>query len=126
MTSPIPFVHLHTRSDYSLLDGTAKCSGILAKCQEFGMPAVAVTDHGNMSSCYEMCTTAGSFGVKAIPGCEFYIAPGSYLEKDSSQRHSHGFHLICLAQNYKGYQNLIKFLNLDKKKLLNLYYLLVH
>ena len=106
MTSPIPFVHLHTHSDYSLLDGTAKCSGILAKCQEFGMPAVAVTDHGNMSSCYEMCTTAGSFGVKAIPGCEFYIAPGSYLEKDSSQRHSHGFHLICLAQNYKGYQNM--------------------
>lgn len=102
----IPFVHLHVHTDYSLLDGTAKCSGILEKCKEYEMPAVAVTDHGNMSGCYEMATLAPGFEIKPILGCEFYVAPGSYLQKEAQQRHHQGYHLVCLAENYEGYQNM--------------------
>lgn len=103
---PVPFVHLHVHSDYSLLDGTAKVSGLLEKAKEFGMPALAITDHGNMSAAFELSTLAKSYGIRPIIGCEFYVAPGSYLQKEATQRHHQGFHLICLAENYKGYQNL--------------------
>ena len=103
---PTPFVHLHTHSDFSLLDGTAKIEAMLGKCKDFGMPALAITDHGNMSGCYELSTLAPNFEVNPIMGCEFYVAPGCYTDKNANQRHHQGFHLVCLAETYKGYQNM--------------------
>ena len=102
----IPFVHLHVHTDYSLLDGAAKCSSIVAKAAEYECPAVACTDHGNMSACMELKDCCAKKGIKPIFGCEFYVAPGSYLEKDSNTQDIRGFHLICLAETYEGYINM--------------------
>ncbi len=102
----IPFVHLHVHTDYSLLDGSETCAGIAAAAAEFGMPAVACTDHGNMSACYEFYNAVRGKGLKPILGCEFYVAPGSRLVQDNTVDHYQGFHLVCLAENYKGYINL--------------------
>ncbi|NLZ63931.1 MAG: DNA polymerase III subunit alpha [Lentisphaerae bacterium] len=102
----IPFVHLHVHTDYSLLDGTQRCKDIAAAAAEYGMPAVAITDHGNMSGCFELIKTAAEYGIKPILGCELYVANGSCLIKDSSKPHYQGHHLVCLAENHEGYVNL--------------------
>jgi len=100
------FVHLHVHTDYSLLDGIERCSDICKQAKEFGMPAVAVTDHGNMSACYEIIKEAKKAGIKAILGCEFYVAPGDCHVKDNKIPHYQGYHLVCLAENHEGYVNL--------------------
>ncbi len=102
----IPFVHLHVHTDYSMLDGAQRCPDIVDQAVKFGMPAVAVTDHGNMSACYEIIQVARKKGIKPILGCEFYVAPDSCLIKDQSLPHYQGYHLVCLAENYQGYVNL--------------------
>ncbi len=102
----LPFVHLHVHTDYSMLDGAQRCPDIVAQAVKFGMPAVAVTDHGNMSACYEIIQTAEKQGIKPILGCELYVAPDSCRIKDQSLPHYQGYHLVCLAENYQGYVNL--------------------
>ena len=102
----ISFVHLHVHTDYSMLDGAQRCPDIVDQAIKFGMPAVAVTDHGNMSACYEMIQVAEKKGINPILGCELYVAPDSCLIKDQSLPHYQGYHLVCLAENYQGYVNL--------------------
>ncbi|MBE0584741.1 MAG: DNA polymerase III subunit alpha, partial [Desulfofustis sp.] len=101
------FVHLHVHSQHSLLDGAIRVSDLLAKCREFEMEAVALTDHGAMYGALEFYTKAKKAGIKPIVGCEFYVAPGHRSEKKSSEA-GPAFHLILLAMNYEGYRNLMK------------------
>ncbi len=103
------FVHLHTHSQYSLLDGACKLDSVIALAKEYRMPALAITDHGNMFGAAEFYRKASRAGVKPIIGCEAYVAPGSRHDKrPSSSGPDGGFHLVLLARNQAGYKNLIK------------------
>ena len=103
------FVHLHLHTQYSLLDGANQIDPLIHQIKSFGQPAVAITDHGNMFGAIEFYRKAKDAGVKPIIGCEAYMAPGSRLNKDSTQlAHNDYYHLILLARNLTGYQNLIK------------------
>ncbi|MCX6958507.1 MAG: DNA polymerase III subunit alpha [Verrucomicrobiae bacterium] len=106
---PTPFVHLHLHSEFSLLDGAIRFNELIAKAADYQMPAVALTDHGNLFGAIEFYQTTKAAGIKPIIGCEIYIAPGSMHEKKST---SHGrdtaYHLTLLAMNDEGYHNLIK------------------
>jgi DNA polymerase-3 subunit alpha len=103
------FVHLHLHTQFSLLDGANQIEPLIQQIKSFGQPAVAMTDHGNMFGAIEFYRKAKDAGVKPIIGCEAYMAPGSRLNKDSSQlAHNDYYHLILLARNLTGYQNLIK------------------
>ena len=114
-----PFIHLHVHTDYSLLDGTEKCGAIAKMCKEFGMPYCAVTDHGTMSACYEFNTVMQKEGLKPVYGCEFYVAPGKYTEKNNQIPHYQGYHLVCLAETYEGYINMC---HLNEEAWINGYY----
>jgi len=106
---PSSFVHLHLHTQFSLLDGANQITPLVQQIKSFGQPAVAITDHGNMFGAIEFYRKAKEAGVKPIIGCEAYMAPGSRLNKDSSQlAHNDYYHLILLARNLTGYQNLIK------------------
>ena len=103
------FVHLHVHTQFSLLDGANQIGPLIQQIKSFGQPALAITDHGNMFGAIEFYRKAKELGVKPIIGCEAYMAPGSRLNKDSSQlAHNDYYHLILLARNLTGYQNLIK------------------
>ncbi|MBI4667310.1 MAG: DNA polymerase III subunit alpha [Nitrospinae bacterium] len=105
------FVHLHLHSQYSLLDGAIQFDSLLDKVTQCAMPAVAVTDHGVMFGAVEFFNAAIKKGVKPIIGCEVYIAPGSRFEKGPGSADPYAeryYHLVLLAQNKKGYQNLCK------------------
>ena len=105
---PPQFVHLHLHTQYSLLDGANQIDPLMKQIKGFGQPAVAMTDHGNMFGAVEFYRKAKEAGVKAIIGCEAYMAPGSRFAKDSGLAHNDYYHLILLARNLTGYQNLIK------------------
>jgi DNA polymerase-3 subunit alpha len=109
--SPAPFVHLHLHSQYSLLDGAIKIDPLFERAKALGMPAVALTDHGNLFGAAEFYETAARHGVKPILGCEVYVASGSRFEKELRERDSSGFdainHLLLLAMNETGYRNLM-------------------
>ena len=105
---PSQFVHLHLHTQYSLLDGANQLDPLLKQVSEFGMPAVAMTDHGNMFGAIEFYQKAHKHGVKPIIGCEAYMATGSRRERDSQLAHNEYYHLILLATNLTGYHNLIK------------------
>jgi len=105
---PSQFVHLHLHTQYSLLDGANQIDPLVQRVKSFGQPAVAMTDHGNMFGAVEFYRKAKDAGVKPIIGCEAYMAPGSRFTKDSALAHNDYYHLILLATNLKGYQNLIK------------------
>lgn len=102
------FVHLHVHTEYSLLDGMCRIDGLLEKAAALGMPAVAVTDHGNMHGAIEFYLKAKEAGIKPIIGMEAYIAPGHRTEKKAHGIKDASFHLILLAKNYTGYKNLMK------------------
>lgn len=104
------FVHLHNHSDYSILDGAITVSKLVDKAVKFGMPAVAITDHGNMFGAIEFYQKAKKAGIKPIIGEEFYVAPGSRFKKESirGDKEDNAHHLIVLAKNLAGYQNLMK------------------
>jgi DNA polymerase-3 subunit alpha len=104
------FVHLHLHSGYSLLDGACDHGRLAAMAVEYGMPAVAVTDHGNLFGTVGFYEAARSAGVKPIIGCEMYVATGSRHDRDPRSRRPH--HLIVLCENERGYQNLIKLVSL--------------
>ena len=105
------FVHLHAHTEYSLLDGMARIKDILAKAKEYNMPAVAITDHGALFGAFKFFIKAKEAGIKPIIGCEVYKAKGSRLDKNGSEDRDR-FHLLLLAKNNTGYQNLLKLVSL--------------
>ncbi len=103
------FVHLHTHSQYSLLDGACRLDNVIELAREYKMPALAITDHGNMFGAIEFYKKATKAGIKPIIGCEAYVAGGSRLDKKPSNKFPDGgFHMVLLAKNATGYQNLMK------------------
>jgi DNA polymerase III subunit alpha len=103
------FVHLHSHTQYSLLDGACRIDALIARAVEYKMPAVAMTDHGNMFGAIEFYKAASKAGIKPILGMEAYIASGSRHDKKPSGRFPDGgFHLLLLAKNLTGYKNLMK------------------
>ncbi len=101
-----PFVHLHVHTEYSLLDGSAKIKELVQRTKELGMNSIAITDHGAMFGAIDFYKAALEAGVKPIIGCEVYVAPNSRLQKDG--KNGGNYHLVLLAENNEGYQNLIK------------------
>jgi DNA polymerase-3 subunit alpha len=102
------FVHLHVHTQYSLLDGTIRLDDLFKKAQEYKMPAVAITDHGNLFGAIDFYHHAYKYGIKPIIGCELYVAPASRFDKKSNGPGEVSRHLIVLAKNMQGYKNLIK------------------
>src|SRR5436190_1524011 len=102
------FVHLHLHTDYSLLDGACRVDNVIEQAHKLKMPAIAITDHGNMFGAIEFYKTAADRGLKPIIGCETYIAPGSRLDKKASNARDAAYHLVLLAKDMTGYRNLIK------------------
>jgi DNA polymerase-3 subunit alpha len=109
------FTHLHVHTQYSILDGAAKIKQLIAKAKSMDMKALAITDHGNMYGTLEFFNEAKDKGIKPIIGCEMYVAEGSRFEKKGREDRS-GFHLILLAKNKIGYQNLARLSSLGFKK----------
>jgi DNA polymerase-3 subunit alpha len=101
------FVHLHLHTEFSLLDGACRIGELLDRVAELGMPAVAVTEHGNLFSAVTFHDQARQRGVKPILGCEVYVAPGSRTDR-SGQPGETASHLVLLAETNEGFHNLIK------------------
>jgi len=104
------FVHLHLHTEYSLLDGAIRIKELMKKAAEFKMPAVAVTDHGNLYGAIEFYQEAQRAGVKPIIGCEAYIAPRSHKDRPNSMRES-AYHFTLLVRDETGYHNLVKLIS---------------
>jgi DNA polymerase III subunit alpha len=104
------FVHLHLHTEYSLLDGAVRMKELMKKAVELKMPAVAMTDHGNLFGAIEFYQEAKRAGIKPIIGCEAYVAPRSHKDRPNSMRES-AYHFTLLAQNETGYRNLVKLLS---------------
>jgi DNA polymerase-3 subunit alpha len=105
-SGPSNFVHLHLHTDYSLLDGACEIGELTAEAARQGMPAVAVTDHGNLFAAANFFHQATTHGVKPIIGCEVYVAPDSHKNRGSEAERSN--HLVLLCENEEGYRNLIQ------------------
>ncbi len=101
-----PFAHLHVHTEYSLLDGSAKIRELVARAKELGMDSIAITDHGAMYGAVDFYEAAQEAGIKPIIGCEVYVAAGSRLVKEG--KGGGYYHLVLLAENNEGYQNLVK------------------
>ena len=102
------FVHLHVHTEYSLLDGSNKITEYVARVKELGMNSAAITDHGVMFGVIDFYRAAKSAGINPILGCEVYVAPGSRFEKNAGANEDRYYHLVLLAENQKGYENLTK------------------
>ena len=102
------FTHLHVHTEYSLLDGSNKINEYVARVKELGMDSAAITDHGVMFGCIDFYRAAKAAGIKPILGCEVYVAPGSRFDKEIGKEEDRYYHLVLLAENQEGYQNLIK------------------
>ncbi len=105
------FVHLHNHTHYSLLDGLTKIDDFIAKAKEQNCPALAITDHGVMYGAIEFYKKCKKAGIKPIIGVEIYLAPASRFNKNTKED-AKNFHLLLLAKNNTGYQNLIKLISL--------------
>ena len=102
------FTHLHLHTEYSLLDGSGKIKEMVARVKELGMDSMAITDHGVMYGVIDFYKACQAEGVKPIIGCEVYVAPGSRLDREAGTSDERYYHLILLAENNTGYQNLMK------------------
>ncbi len=109
------FSHLHVHTQFSLLDGAASIKGLYNKAIADNMPAIAITDHGNMFGVFEFVKQAyahtnedGSLKVKPIVGCEFYITENRHRKQFSKEDKEPRHHQILLAKNNTGYKNLVK------------------
>ena len=109
------FSHLHVHTQYSLLDGAASIQSLFAKAVNDGMPALAITDHGNMFGAFSFVAEAykhknpdGSLKVKPIVGCEFYVVADRTRKTFTKEQKDERFHQVLLAKNKTGYQNLIR------------------
>src|SRR5580692_1435134 len=113
------FSHLHTHTQFSLLDGAASIQSLYKKAIKDGMPALAITDHGNMFGAFEFVSEAykhknedGTLKVKPIVGCEFYVVADRHRKTFTKEQKDDRYHQILLAKNKAGYQNLIKLTSL--------------
>src|SRR6266853_1415763 len=106
------FVHLHLHTEYSLLDGAVRIPELMKKAKEFGMPAVAVTDHGNLFGAIEFFQEAKKAEIKPIIGCEVYMAPGSYRDRGATNGRDAAYHFTLLAKDDAGYHNLLKLISI--------------
>jgi len=104
------FVHLHLHTEYSFLDGAVRMKELMKKAAEFEMPAVAITDHGNLHGAIEFYQAATKAGIKPIIGCETYMAPGSIKDRPNNQRDA-AYHFTLLAKDETGYRNLVKLIS---------------
>ena len=102
---PAPFVHLHCHTDYSLLDGACEISQLMKLAAEQKMPAVAMTDHGNLFGAVEFYNEAKDHGIHPVIGCEVYVAQQAHTNKSDTNRYNH---LVLLCENQEGYRNLIE------------------
>ena len=102
------FTHLHVHTEYSLLDGSSKIKELLPRAKELGMDSLAITDHGVMYGVIDFYKKAKEVGIKPILGCEVYVAPGSRFDREQSKGEDRYYHLVLLAENNQGYQNLMK------------------
>ncbi|MGH9357301.1 MAG: DNA polymerase III subunit alpha [Terriglobia bacterium] len=110
MTSASEFVHLHLHTDYSLLDGACDIPKVMDRAAELNMPAVALTDHGNLFGAIKFYDAAIKRGVKPIIGCEVYVAPSNRFDRSPGADRPN--HLVLLCENEKGYRNLVKLVSL--------------
>jgi DNA polymerase-3 subunit alpha len=106
------FSHLHNHSQFSLLDGASKISSMFKKAKADNMPAVAITDHGNMFGVFQFVAEAGKHGVKPIVGCEFYLVKDRHKQAFTKEQKDKRYHQLFLAKNPEGYQNLVKLCSL--------------
>ena len=102
------FTHLHVHTEYSLLDGSSKIKELPARARELGMNSLAITDHGVMYGVIDFYRAAREVGIKPIIGCEVYVAPNSRFDRETVSGEDRYYHLILLAENNQGYQNLMK------------------
>lgn len=102
------FTHLHVHTEYSLLDGSCKIHELVARAKELGMDSMAITDHGVMYGVIDFYKAAKEVGIKPILGCEVYVAPGSRFDRENTNGEDRYYHLVLLAENDQGYQNLMK------------------
>ncbi len=102
------FTHLHLHTEFSLLDGSGKIPGIIAKAKDLGMESIAITDHGVMYGCVEFYNAAKEQGIKPILGCEIYVVPKSLYIKENNDKDNDIYHLVLLVKNEEGYKNLMK------------------
>ena len=100
------WVPLHVHSQFSILDAMAPIEAIAERAASFGMPACALTDHGNLFGAVDFYKACKEVKVKPILGCEMYVAPGSRFEKKTERGVRTSFHLTLLAKNNEGYHNL--------------------
>lgn len=106
------YIHLHNHSHYSLLDGACKINDLIGGAVKCNMPTIALTDHGTMFGAIEFYKKAREKGIKPIIGVEAYVAPGSRKERNYSQGNATSFHLVLLAKNLTGYQNLMRLVSI--------------
>ena len=105
------FVHLHVHSQYSILDGQSSMKALFARASELNMPALAITDHGNLYGVKDFLKQAKKYpDIKPIVGCEVYVSKNDHRIKDRDNRIY--YHLVLLAKNYNGYKNLMKIVSL--------------
>lgn len=109
------FVHLHNHTEYSLLDGAIRIPDLVGRARKLGMPAVAITDHGNMYGVIEFYKAAKEAEIKPILGCEVYMAPESRFNKQGAREDS-SYHLVLLAENDEGYKNLMRLVTLSYRE----------
>src|ERR1700746_1657476 len=102
---PAPFVHLHCHTDYSLLNGACEISQLMDLVAEQKMPAIAMTDHGNLFGAVEFYNGAKAKGIHPVIGCEVYVAQQGHTVKSETNRYNH---LVLLCENQEGYRNLIQ------------------
>ncbi|RJQ50737.1 MAG: DNA polymerase III subunit alpha [Actinobacteria bacterium] len=101
------FVHLHTHSEFSLLDGAARIDDLVAHAKDLGMTSLALTDHGVMYGVVDFYRSAQAAGIKPIVGCEVYVAPSSRFDRVSNREET-PYHLVLLAKDNEGYRNLMR------------------
>ena len=102
------FAHLHVHTEYSLLDGSNKIKEYVKRVKELGMDSAAITDHGVMYGVIDFYKECKEQGIKPVIGCEIYVAPNSRFDKELTGGEDRYYHLVLLAENNKGYDNLMK------------------
>lgn len=102
------FTHLHVHTEYSLLDGSCKIKELVSRAKELGMDSMAITDHGVMYGVIDFYRAAREAGIKPIIGCEVYVTSGSRFDRETVGGEDRYYHLVLLAENNQGYQNLMK------------------